>query len=376
MQSTSSTYFPDDPKEVLDTAGTIAVSQAALFPALDPPTPECPFVLPAKKIHFSGDLAKFRETPAFQAIVNFIHHMSDAVVGISAKDPRAALESASPSSKALYAFLHEIDNILEGTDLQTSSQRFGNRAFRTFHSRLVANVPELIEKILTAPFMCGPDNKVVNSKLAHAAAVEMSAYVCDSFGNSYRIDYGTGHELHFVAFLFCLYSCRVLHEEDNIHTVLLSFKFYLQLCRKIQRKFKLEPAGSHGVWSLDDFQFIPYIWGAAQLIDHPTIVPSSILDQDLVKKYADEYLYLECIAYTLSVKSGPFHEHSPDLYNISAAQSWFKINSGMFRKYDADVLTKWPIMQHFLFGSIIPCMWDAQVDTITAVTSPHSKPSL
>jgi len=366
-------YFPDDISEVLDTAGTIAVSQAALYPPLDPPTPECPFVLPVKKIHFQADLMQFRETQTFRVIVNFIHHMSDAVIGISAHDPRASLETASPAAKAAHRFIQEIRGILDKTDAQETSQRFGNRAFRTFHSRMVASVPKLLEDLLTSVFMTDDKGEKVSERLAHAAAVEMSPYVCDSFGNAFRIDYGTGHELHFVAFLFCLYSCRILHEEDNVHTVLLIFKSYLELCRSIQQKYKLEPAGSHGVWSLDDFQFIPYIWGSAQLINHPTITPSSVLDPEIVKKYADEYLYLGCIAYTLSVKTGPFHEHSPDLYNISAAASWQKINSGMFRKYDADVLSKWPIMQHFLFGSLIPCLWDAQVDFITEVTSPHSK---
>jgi hypothetical protein len=36
------------------------------------------------------------------------------------------------------------------------------------------------------------------------AAVELLPYLLDSFGNATRIDYGTGHETTFVAFLYCL----------------------------------------------------------------------------------------------------------------------------------------------------------------------------
>ncbi|WAR31383.1 PTPA-like protein [Mya arenaria] len=164
------------------------------------------------------------------------------------------------------------------------------------------------------------------------AAEEVSTYLVEGVGNQTRIDYGTGHELAFAAFLLCL---------------------YLQLVRKLQLTYRMEPAGSQGVWALDDHQFIPFIWGSAQLISHPRIQPKSFVKPEIYEHFAKDYVFLSCIKYINEVKTGPFAEHSNQLWNISAVPHWEKVNSGLVKMYKAEVLAKFPVIQHFLFGSLL-----------------------
>jgi serine/threonine-protein phosphatase 2A activator len=55
------------------------------------------------------------------------------------------------------------------------------------------------------------------------AAVELSPYFWDSMGNPTRIDYGTGHETTFVAWLYCFRLLNLVTPEDYPALVLKVF---------------------------------------------------------------------------------------------------------------------------------------------------------
>jgi serine/threonine-protein phosphatase 2A activator len=115
----------------------------------------------------------------------------------------------------------------------------------------------------------------------------------------------------------------------------------------------MEPAGSHGVWSLDDFQFIPFIWGSAQLAVNSPIDPEKFVEDNIVDNFRKEYMFIGCIDYIRQVKTGQFAEHSNQLWSISAVPSWSKICTGLIKMYQKEVISKFPVIQHVLFGSLL-----------------------
>lgn len=104
----------------------------------------------------------------------------------------------------------------------------------------------------------------------------------------------------------------------------------------------------------------------------PSPSPNKVTDKDAVADYKDMNMYFSAIQFIYDVKRGPFWEHSPVLYDISGIKDgWGKINKGMLKMYAAEVLGKFPVVQHFPFAGLF--RWERDPSAVEGMASVHAK---
>ncbi|CAL8072210.1 unnamed protein product [Calicophoron daubneyi] len=311
----------------------------------------------SKEINSPQDMRAWVMSVAYHEIVNFIQLVSRHVTS-------KRIIKDMPTSKAIISvcdLLGQMEKMIDSFPPEEQPQRFGNVAFRSWFKWLSDNSYELCKTMLVDANNI--TTSVIPTITLEVLNGEIASYLLESVGNATRIDYGTGHELAFIAFLLCLFKAEILTPpmpgtkaptNDYAACGLVVMPAYLRLVRKLQTVYRMEPAGSHGVWCLDDFQFVPFIWGASQLIGNDMYSPVTISDRQIASEAKDAYLLFSCIDYIYQVKTGPFEEHSPTLYGIGQVAFWEKVQSGLVKMYKGEVLNKFPVVQHFRFGNLLP----------------------
>lgn len=330
------------------------------------------FSSPAKRIFESSDLPNFQNSAAYKRLHQAIAFIVDKAKSTevppgwllaqfvtrpetTGKDREllAAKQNTAEFSKTFkhaIAVLDKFNELVDETPPLEGPRRFGNMACRDWHAKVEAKAGEYLAGLVL-------DGQVLT---------ELQYYLVNSFGSSVRLDYGSGHELSFIAFVGGLIQTGDINAESTSTELLALFAKYYDLVRRLIVDYNLEPAGSHGVWGLDDhFHFI-YILGAAQFnvttTNKSQYVPPVLLllSTQTISSYELSNFYANGIAFIFKIKLGPFHEHSPIIYDINKSVSlWAKVLSGLLKMYEVEVFGKFPVMQHFWFGSSLYPWTDA-----------------
>lgn len=332
-----------------------AGSPFATLEVLNPDTAHT-FLKPRKEINDGPDVSRFLVSKAYRDIGIFVLQLNRAmcprkILGEDGKERTITFEIGSKfdthpaeSVKRIQQLLVKVASYIDEAPPDTGPRRFGNVSFRKWHKLLEERISDLLKEFIPDPILrfgasqnTGDDN----------AEAELAAYLLGSFGSAQRLDYGTGHELSFLAFILSLWKLGAFKEaqkqgEIERNIVLGAIEPYLRVVRKLILTYTLEPAGSHGVWGLDDHSFQPYIYGSAQLTrpiteneEMPTegSVPGapkldSVSKADRVQAYRDTNMYFSAVGFIYDVKTGPFGEHSSVLHSLSQVKlGWGKINS-------------------------------------------------
>ncbi|KAM3415879.1 Serine/threonine-protein phosphatase 2A activator [Cercospora zeina] len=344
---------------------------------------------PSKRIDDGDDLTFFFASTAYRDLTIWLLQLTRAMFPAKTSDGKISATtldaplSFSAQIVALRALLDDLVRLIDLAPPDTGPRRFGNVAFRKWYQLAEEGASSLLQKHLGAFLPALLEASAEDATLSS----ELQVYLIESFGSSQRLDYGTGHELSFLAFLGCLWKLNFFGAGEEKAIVIGVVQPYLALMRKLILTYTLEPAGSHGVWGLDDHSFVPYIFGSAQF--GPAIAdgdimsplptegslegspsPSSVTSKAMVADFKDSNMYFSAIQFIYDVKTGPFWEHSPVLYDISGIKDgWGKINKGMLKMYAAEVLGKFPVVQHFPFGSLFP--WEEDPSATATAASIH-----
>ncbi|KAJ2992092.1 hypothetical protein NUW58_g2294 [Xylaria curta] len=364
------------------------------FPTLEILDPAAPhvFLKPTKQINDGSDVARFLVSKAYRDIGVFVLQLNRAMCprkfkGDDGKDQIQTFLIGSEyetqpaeSVRRLQQMLAKVEAFIDEAPPDQGPRRFGNISFRMWYQMLETRAPTLLKEHVSESVLRQSSG---GSGEAATAEVELVAYLLGAFGSAQRLDYGTGHELSFLAFIGCLWKLGAFKDGnpngDIERSIVLGvFEPYLRVVRRLILTYTLEPAGSHGVWGLDDHSFQPYIYGSAQLsraISGTEAMPvegslfrgpkpPSIAKSEYVDEERKRYMYFSAVGFINDVKTGPFWEHSPMLFDISGIKDgWGKINKGMIKMFNAEVLSKFPVVQHFYFGSLFS--WDRDPDATT-----------
>lgn len=166
------------------------------------------FITPVKRIHESQDVSTFLISKAYTDIMTFLLQLNRSM--FPEKQPGGSTQTwplhceavqSSARVRQLQRLLSKVEDIIQEVPPDTGPRRFGNISFRRWHQVLESRASDLLRECLPAELL-----DARSSDDGPTAESEFKAYFLGSWGSGQRLDYGTGHELSFLAFLGAIWK--------------------------------------------------------------------------------------------------------------------------------------------------------------------------
>jgi serine/threonine-protein phosphatase 2A activator len=180
---------------------------------LDPSTPHN-FAIPSKRINEGEDVQTWLTTYAYTEIMTFLLQLNASMfprkIPGSQDTQTWELESenavTSPTVLGLRMMVTKLEVMIDEAPPDPGPRRFGNISFRKWYEIVEKRADELLE--LHVPQQVLQFGALGRERVPDAVPPkeELKKYLLGSFGSAQRLDYGTGHELSFLAFLGCIWK--------------------------------------------------------------------------------------------------------------------------------------------------------------------------
>lgn len=169
------------------------------------------FLKPSKDINQGEDVSAFLQSLAYRDIMTFLLQLNAEMFPRKDKDQPSKYQtwslepenvSFSHTVLGIQKLLEEMENFMDEAPPDPGPRRFGNVSFRKWHELVEQRLPGLMDRHLPGRVLDFPSKHQPESADDVASPrTELEAYWMGGFGSAQRLDYGTGHELSFLAFL-------------------------------------------------------------------------------------------------------------------------------------------------------------------------------
>lgn len=175
------------------------------------------FIVPQKRINEGQDVQAFLCSRAYTDLGRFITQLNTAMCPKSQPDSSSistweidspAIEMPPPV-QAIHQMLQRINALIGDVPPDPGPRRFGNISFQKWHTLMEDQLPSVLEE-------CLPESILSLKSESPKVIDELLPYLSGSFGSAQRLDYGTGHELSFLAFLGCVWKLGGFHGQTQI----------------------------------------------------------------------------------------------------------------------------------------------------------------